>query len=278
MGYIPVDVGASLKRECKRRRYSDRTAETYLFCVNKFLKWCGKELGKISKRDVKEFLFHLSDKGLSGSSLNTYHMAIRFLFESVLDKKMWIDIKYSKVPVKMQRVLSKEEVWKLLGKIENWKHRLMIELMYSAGLRVSEVVNLKVRDLALDKGFGFVRNGKGRKDRIFVLARVVKEKLGNLIEIEKLTSESYVFVSNRGEKYNIRSLQEIVKRASKKAGLGGVHPHTLRHSFATHLIENDYSLTDVQASLGHKSPETSMIYVHMASPKIMGIKSPFEKK
>ena len=268
----------SLIREMQRRRYSDRTIETYVGCLERFLTWCKKPVNTITKKDIRLYLEEYSKNGKAGNTMNVILMALKFYFEQCLGRKIWIDIKYSKIPEKMQRVLTKEEVWKLLGKIENWKHRLMIELMYSAGLRVSEVVNLKVRDLALDKGFGFVRNGKGRKDRIFVLARVVKEKLGNLIEIEKLTSESYVFVSNRGEKYNIRSLQEIVKRASKKAGLGGVHPHTLRHSFATHLIENDYSLTDVQASLGHKSPETSMIYVHMASPKIMGIKSPFEKK
>ena len=268
----------SLIREMQRRRYSDRTIETYVGCLERFLTWCKKPVNTITKKDIRLYLEEYSKNGKAGNTMNVILMALKFYFEQCLGRKIWIDIKYSKIPEKMQRVLTKEEVWKLLGKIENWKHRLMIELMYSAGLRVSEVVNLKVRDLALDKGFGFVRNGKGRKDRIFVLAMVVKEKLGNLIEIEKLTSESYVFVSNRGEKYNIRSLQEIVKRASKKAGLGGVHPHTLRHSFATHLIENDYSLTDVQASLGHKSPETSMIYVHMASPKIMGIKSPFEKK
>ncbi len=278
MSYVPVDWEKAVRRECKRRRYSERTAKTYVYCINRFLNFTNKELGKISKKDVRLFLEDLSEKERSGNTMNTYHMAIRFLFENVLEKRMWIDIKYSKVPERIQKSLSKEEVKMLIGKIENWKHRLMIELMYGAGLRVSELINLRVKDLVLNEGYGFVRSGKGNKDRLFILAKVVSEKLENLIEMEKLEGENFVFQSNRGGKYNVRSLQQIIKRAARAAKLDWkeIHPHTLRHSFATHLVERGNSVSDVQSLLGHKSPETTFTYLHNSAGKMVGIKSPLD--
>lgn len=277
MAYVPVDVEKSVRKECWRRRYSPRTAKTYLYCINRFLAFANKELGQISKKDVRLFLEHLSEKGLSGNSMNTYHMAIRFLFENVLEKRMWIDIKYSKIPEKMPVVLSKEEVKRLFEAIGNEKHRLMIELLYGSGMRVSELVNLRVGDLEIDKGFGFVRCGKGNKDRLFILSSMLKEKIRELINSASNNSDNYLFSSNRNKKYNIRSLQMIIKNAVRKSKIDKiVGPHTLRHSFATHLIENGYDVSQVQSLLGHKSPETTMIYVHMASPNMINVKSPIE--
>jgi integrase/recombinase XerD len=277
MVYFPVDIEKSIQKEGKRRRLSPRTIKTYLYCVNKFLDYTNKSLDKISKKDVRLFLEHLSERNLAGNTMNTYHMAIRFLFENVLEKRMWIDIKYSKTPKKLPEVLSKEEVRKLLNAISNWKHRLMIEFLYGSGLRVSELINMKVKDLELDENYGFVRNGKGGKDRLITLSKIVKEKIVNLIEIEKLEDKDYLFQSNRNKKYNIKSLQKIVLVASKKAKLKRVYPHMLRHSFATHLIENGYDVQNVQAMLGHKSPETTLIYTHIASPNLINTRSPLDE-
>jgi len=277
MAYVPVNIEESIRRECRRRRYSPRTAKTYLYCINRFLKFTKKELGHISKKDVRLFLEHLSDEGLTGNSMNTYHMAIRFLFIDVLDKKIWIDIKYSKTPEKLPVALSKEEVKALFSSISNSKHRLMIELMYSAGLRVSELINLRVKDLEIDKGYGFVRAGKGNKDRLFILSFFLKDRIKKLITGDNLLGDSLLFKSNRGRSYHIRSLEMIIKNACKKAGIDKrVSCHTLRHSFATHLIENGYDVSAVQSLPGHKSPETTMIYVHMASPSMINIKSPID--
>ena len=277
MAYIPVNIEEAVRKECKRRRYSYQTTKTYLYCINRFLKWSREDLGKISKKDVRLFLEKLSDRGLSGNTMNTYHMAIRFLFEEVLEKRMWIDIKYSKTPKKLPVVLSKEEIKKLFSAIDNKKHRLMIELLYSAGLRVSELINLKVYDLEIDKGYGFVRSGKGNKDRLFILSEKLRDKIKELIEEDLLDKGSYLFSSNRNLKYNIRTIQQIIKKARKKAKIDKkISPHTLRHSFATHLVENGYDLTQVQALLGHKSPETTMIYLHTASKNMINIKSPLD--
>ncbi|MBU0894443.1 MAG: tyrosine-type recombinase/integrase [Nanoarchaeota archaeon] len=279
MSYYPVDIEKAVLKECKRRRLSPRTAKTYIYCINRFLKWCKQDIGKISKKDVRLFLDYLSEKDLSGNSLNTYHMAIRFLFVDVLDKKMWINIKYSKVPEKLPCVLSKEEIKRLLNAITNWKHRLMIEFLYSSGLRVSELLNIKIKDLELDKNFGYVRNGKGGKDRLIILSKVVKEKIKNLIEMENLEKQDFLFQSNRNKKYSVRSIQKIIRKSSQKSKIEKwkeIHPHTLRHSFATQLIENGYDISQVQALLGHKSPETTMVYTHISSPKMINVKSPLD--
>ena len=278
MAYIPVDLDKAVARECRRRRYSDKTLKTYLYCIHRFLQFTGKALDRISKKDVRNFLYHLSDNNRAGNTMNVNHMALRFLFEEVLERKMWIDIHYSKIPEKIQRSLTKEEMKMLFNAIKNPQHKLMAEFLYSAGLRASELINIRVRDLNIEKGYGYVRNGKGNKDRIIVIADVLKDRIKNLIKENSLTLEDYMFKSNRMDKYSVSSMQKVIKKAAMEAGVRDwkeIHPHTLRHSFATHLVENSYSVSDVQASLGHKSPETSMIYVH-SSGKMIGIRSPID--
>lgn len=275
--YYKIDINEAIRKEGQRRRYSPRTVKTYQKCVEKFLYNAGKTADRISKADARKFLSELSDRGAAGSTLHVYHMAIRFFLEDILNKRMRLNLKYNRRPKKLPTVLSKEEIRKLFGTINNEKHRLMIELMYSAGLRVSELINLRIRDLELDKGYGFVRAGKGNKDRLFILSSKLKDKITNLINKECLESNGLLFVSNRNKKYHAKSLQLIVKNATKKAKIEKrVSCHTLRHSFATHLIENGYDVSQVQGLLGHKSPETTMVYVHMASPNMINIKSPIE--
>ena len=278
MSYIPLDWKASLQKECKRRNYSERTSKTYTYCIERFLKFTNKNLDKISKKDVREFLENLSEKGKSGSTMNVYHMAIRFLFEEILDKRIWIDINYSKVPEKIPIILTKDEIQKLFSSIENQKHKLMIELLYSSGMRVSELVNLTVKDLDIENSYGWVRRGKGGKDRLFILAESLKQKIAKIVSEENLLPESSLFCTNRNEKYSTRSIQQILKKASKKSKIGKkVNPHALRHSFATHLIENGYSVSEVQSLLGHKNPETTLIYLHTAAPTLIKVKSPLDE-
>ncbi|MEK6885776.1 MAG: tyrosine-type recombinase/integrase [Nanoarchaeota archaeon] len=273
-----LDVASAIVRECRRRGYSERTVESYTSCVLKFIEFSKKTIDILNKQDALNFLLYLKEeRKAAGNTLNVYHMAIRFFLEDILHKNMKLNIKYSKRPEKLPEFLTKEETKMLIGKIVNWKHRLMIEIMYGGGLRLNELLNLKVKDLLIENSYGFIRQGKGRKDRIFVLSKVCVDKIKNLIEMEKLEGDDFLFLTNRRERYSERSVQEIVKRATLLAGIKKeVHPHTLRHTFATHLIQNGASLNEVQTLLGHKSPETSMIYVHMASPNMINIKSPLD--
>ena len=272
-----MDIIEKFKKEALRRRYSLRTIETYLFCIRNFLKFCQKEPRKFAKKDVKDFLNILSEKNKSGSTINVNLQALKFMMEYVLNKKKYFyEIKYSKVSRRLPTVLEKEEIVKIINSIKNKKHQLMIKLTYSAGLRVSELLNLKIEDLNFINNFGYVRKGKGNKDRLFIIANSLKQELSDYIIENNLKSDSYVFNSYMG-KMSPRSVQEILKKAAKKAKITKrVHPHALRHSFATHLIENQYSVSDAQALLGHKSPETTMIYCHIASPKMLNVISPWD--
>lgn len=270
--YIPVDVSGALVRELRRRKYSEKTIETYLRCVQSFLRWVGKPINRISKADIQRYLESLS--ALAGSTINVHHMAIRFLFEEVLRKRIWVDIRYSKIPKRLPRVLSQEEVSLLFSHVKNQKHLLMLQLMYGAGLRVSELIGLRKKDFFLDKGYGFVRGGKGNKDRLFVVPAVLNGTLGEILN--GLREDNTSVFSGRDGEYSSRTIQQIVKAAAKEAGLKGVHPHTLRHSFATHLIERGEDLLSVQALLGHASPETTMTYVHLAGPRMLNVQSPLD--
>jgi len=269
-----MDVNYLIKKEGLRRGLSRKTIKTYCNCVREFFRFCHKEPRKVTKKDVRLFLDKFIDKGSPGNTINVYLNGLKFLFEKILNKKLFLKIKYSKTPKSLPLFLTQEEVLKLLDSIENPKHKLMIELLYSAGLRVSELVNLRVCDLQLEKNYGWVRKGKGNKDRAFVVAKNLKKELMELIDA--LNYEDYLFKGRCGH-ITTRTVQEIIKQALKKSGLKKkAHPHTLRHSFATHLLENGYAVTDVQPLLGHAKIETTLIYSHLAQPKLLNIKSPFD--
>jgi len=150
----------AIARECRRRGYSERTVGTYIMCVRKFLMFTNKPIQHIGKKEAHDFLNHLLERKMAGNTLNVYHMAIRFFLEDILHKNMNLNIKYSRRPEKIPVFLTKEEVKSLIDKIGNWKHRLMIEVLYGGGLRISELLNLKVGDLLIENGYGFIRQGK----------------------------------------------------------------------------------------------------------------------
>ena len=272
-----MDLIYEMKKEMFRRKYSARTIKAYVFCVQKFIKWFPNEFKRATKDDVKRYLQHLCEKDMSASTLNLYLQSIKFALEEVIGKpKFWVNLPYSKVEKALPEVLSKEEVVRIFSAIHNKKHWLLVKLMYSAGLRVSETVHLKVKDLELRRNFGWVRKGKGNKDRLFIIARKLNPELKEWIDMENLKLNSWLF-SGRNSHLTARSVQEMIKKAIKTANIQrNIHPHTLRHSFATHLIENGYSVADVQLLMGHNSPNTTMMYVHMASPSMINIKSPLD--
>lgn len=270
-----LDVIELVKKDMFRRKYSERTVKSYIFCLRKFLDFCHKEPRKISKKDVKEYLDRLASKNVSGSTINLHLNALKFMLENILNKRYMIRIKYSKTPKTLPSVLSKDEIFRLINSIENDKHRLMVKVLYGSGLRVSELTNLKVKDLNFETNFGFVRHGKGNKDRMFIIPESLKEELINYVK-DKESYDSWLFESYNGH-ISSRTLQVVIKKAAKKAKINkNVHPHTLRHSYATHLIENGYDVASVQSLLGHNSAETTMIYLHIANPKLINVKSPLD--
>ena len=267
----------TMKREMLRRKFSRKTVETYSYFITKFLKKVNKEPKKISKKDVQEYLGELAQEDKSGSTLNINLSAIKFLLEEVLRKNIHLNIKYSRRPKSIPTFLTKDETKELFDVIENRNHKLMVELMYSAGMRVSELLNLRVKDFETAMDYGWIRKGKGNKDRPFIIAEKLKQEMEEYIRENNLLADDLLFSRNNVLPLHARSVQEIVKKAAKRAGIRkNVHPHTLRHSFATHLVEDGYTLTDVQRLLGHKSIQTTMVYSHTADPKLLDVKSPFD--
>ena len=271
--YVPELI----RKEGLRRGLSPRTIKTYNHCVERFFRKCRKEVNETTKQDVKDFLDRLIEKGAGGNTINVYLNALKFFYGQVLNRKLTVYIRYSKTPKSLPTVLTKEEVTKLISAIENPKHGLMVKLIYSAGLRVSELVHLKVKDLELDRNHGWVRKGKGNKDRMFIIARNLKNELMGYIYDNNLDQESWLFAGQKQGCITAMAVQKIIKKAARKAAIKkNVHPHTLRHSFATHLIENNYDVCSLQFLLGHNSPETTMVYVHAASKNMINVKSPFD--
>ncbi|MBI1935755.1 tyrosine-type recombinase/integrase [Candidatus Woesearchaeota archaeon] len=273
---IKMDVSELLRKEGLRRGLSHKTIKTYRQCVRKFFSWCKKEPNEIKKADIKSYLDLMIEKGACGSTINVNLSALKFFYGSVLHKRLMINIRYSKTPKALPIVLTKEEIVKLINSISNPKHKLMAKLLYSAGLRVSELVHLKPEHLEIENGYGWVRHGKGNKDRMFIIADNTREELKNYISKECASSDSYIFRGFNGH-LTTASVRSIIKNAVKSAEISKhAHPHTLRHSFSTHLIENGSSVAEVQSLLGHSSAETTMVYLHIASPKMIGTKSPID--
>ncbi|MBI5390976.1 tyrosine-type recombinase/integrase [Candidatus Woesearchaeota archaeon] len=268
-----MDVLEAMKKEMLRRKHSHRTVMTYLFYIRKFLQFCPKDPRQFSKKDCREFLEHFMGDDIAGSTLNVALNALRFMMEEVLRKSMRLGLRYSKTPKSLPVCLSKDEVKRLIAGIQNPKHKLLVSLMYGAGLRVSEVVKLKPCDIDVEQHVGWVRHGKGDKDRPFILPICLKEQIKQAME-----NTIYLFPGAKHSHLSSRSVQEIVKKAARKAGIEKhIHPHTLRHSFATHIIEAGHDVTAVQSLLGHNEARTTMGYLHMAKPKLISISSPLDE-
>lgn len=269
-----VDIPYLIKKEGLRRGLSRRTIYTYSECVERFFRKYHKEPKRITKKDIREFLDQFIEKKYAGNTINVYLNALKFFFEEVMGKRMRLNIKYSKVPKTLPVVLTQEETSRLFRAINNQKHRFMIEFMYSAGLRVNELISLKVKDLEIENNYGWVRKGKGNKDRLFIIAKLLKPKLKD--HIKDLNVDDWVFKGRNGH-ITSRTIQMLINKAREGAKINKkIHPHTLRHSFATHLIENGYDVASVQSLLGHSSSETTMVYLHMASPRMINVESPLD--
>jgi integrase/recombinase XerD len=173
--------------------------------------------------------------------------------------------------------LTKEEVKKLINSIVSKKSRLMVSFMYACGFRVSELVNLKVKDLNFEEKMGSVRQGKGKKDRTFNLPEFLLEDLKNQAEKQKEEKREHLFTGPKG-RLSERNLQKIIQKAAIRAEIKkDVHCHTLRHSFATHLLENGTDIRKIQELLGHADLSTTQIYTHISREELKKIKSPLDE-
>jgi len=269
------DFLKKLEVELKISKSSPYTIRNYTRANSDLLKATNKEPEEINEDDIKLYLAeNLTEK--SSSSTILFLAAIKFAFTSILKKDPTLSIKRPKKEKKLPSVLTKEEIKKIINSLENKKSKLMISLMYACGFRVSELVNLKVKDLQFDEKIGHVRQAKGNKDRIFNIPDFLFKRLKKQAEKQRRNNQEYLFTGPKG-KLSSRNLQKIVQKATLKTGIQkSVHPHTLRHSFATHLLENGTDIRKIQELLGHADLSTTQIYTHISTEELKKIKSPID--
>ncbi|RYZ49026.1 MAG: integrase [Sphingobacteriales bacterium] len=259
--------------------YSPATQRTYcteFHCLLRLLKEV--PVASLTKTQVQAYLLWLLQKrGYSEVHVHTTVNALKFFFEQVEGRgREFYDLPRPKKPQKLPSILAEEEMITLIQKTENLKHRALLMTAYSAGLRVSELVSLQIRDVDSKRMLIHVRAGKGKKDRMVPLSHKLLETLR--FYFKEARPMVYLFESTPGQPYNTRYAQAIVKSAKMKAGIqkkGSIH--LLRHSYATHLLESGTDIRYIQAFLGHNSLQTTMRYTHVSRLKIESIQSPLDK-
>ncbi|MBI4453902.1 tyrosine-type recombinase/integrase [Candidatus Woesearchaeota archaeon] len=246
-----------LTEELKLRKYSPKTINVYLNLIQNFLR---------SNLTPREFLLTSVDK--SHSTLRSVYFALQFFYKNVLKQDFTEELPIGKKSGHLPQVLNKEEITSLFNVILNLKHRFLLMILYYTGIRLNEVVNLQWEDFDFERKIIHLKVTKGTKDRIIFLHKNIEDLIQNF----GLRKEGSVFQSNLGKKYSLRSVQMIVRHAAKKAGiLKKVTPHTLRHSFATHLLEAGADIRHIQKLLGHANLQTTQIYTHVANKDIKNL-------
>ena len=265
----------NIKKVLIVRGYSENTINTYLACLNYFKTYFkGIGINHLTKEDIIEYLFHLIEENYSKSTQNQHINAIKFYYEKVLGRKKEYyhierPLKENKIPV----VLSKHEIQTLLNSTNNLKHLTILAVIYSCGLRISELINLKIKDIDSKRMVINIRKSKGNKDRQVQLTNQILHLIR--VYYKQYKPFNYLINGQNCEKYSSSSIQKIIKRSAKKAKIyKSVTPHTLRHSFATHLLENGTDIRYIQTILGHSNIKTTQIYTHVTTTHLKNIQNP----
>lgn len=261
------------ERELITRNYSPKTVKSYLYGLRKYFSFKGNNFAEFGQENIKNFLLRCEEKQISPQSRNLFLNAIKFYYRNVVKIQQKIEVQSAKKPMSLPAVLSRGEISKILESPKNNKHKLLLSLAYGAGLRVSEVIGLKVQDMDFEELTVHIKQAKGQKDRISVMPTSLIDGLKNLIAGKN--KNDLVFASERGGKLTTRTAQKIFENALRNSGIKkDATFHSLRHSFAAHLLENGTDVRFVQELLGHKNIRTTQIYTHVTNPKLKNIKSP----
>jgi integrase/recombinase XerD len=279
---LPVDIVNKLEkyeRWLNNRRYSQNTVKTYTQALRSFLKFHSqKKIQEITNDDIIEYnTKYILRHNLSATYQNQVVNAIKLFFSKIEGTKIQVElIERPKKAKLLPNVLSKEEVKMILNALVNTKHIAMLSLIYSCGLRRSELINLKPSDIDSKRKIIIIRQGKGRKDRIAPLSDKIIELLRRYYVGYR--PKFWLFEGQvKGTQYDERSLASVLKQALAKTSIKKpVSLHWLRHSYATHLLEAGTDLRYIQEILGHQSSRTTEIYTHVSTKNIQNIKSPFD--
>lgn len=282
---LSIETGCCLlllEKELAARNYSPRTRKNYFQLVRQFLAELKTGPFDITADEIKNYLSNKTGPGgLSAATVNLQNHALKFFFVEVLGlPHTFKNVPRMKEPRKLPGIYSAGEVSCLLEALPNTKHKLVIMLAYGCGLRLSELLNLRVRDLDWERNLIWIRNGKGSKDRSVMFSGTIQTMLKKYLTVEEMNNQrdSYIFKAERtGKRLAYRTIQKIFENACRNAGVhkrSGIHG--LRHSFATHLLERGTDLRVIQKLLGHSSTKTTEIYTHVSAKVISNIVSPLE--
>jgi integrase/recombinase XerD len=274
---VPPKTAAALSDALRSLKYSQRTSERYLAIIDRYARWLDIPLLHSGAADATRFLACLErEQGSSASTINQTISALRFLYVRVLGREAPLS-RRPRADRRLPGVLSREEALLIVSAPRNLKHRALLALAYSAGLRVSELAALRVRDIDFARGVILVHSGKGRKDRYTLLAAKAKRLLESYIDLYK--PQDWLFEGRGMDHLSIRSIQEVFMRAKDKVEISkSVSIHSLRHSFATHLLEDGTDIRYIQELLGHAAAKTTQIYTHVAKRDFLRIRSPFDDR
>ena len=267
-----------MKMDMVLRNFRPRTQKAYLDQVTQYVRFYGKSPAELGDEEIRRYLYYLKkDRGLSHSTINQAYSALRFFYETTLERN-WNHRKVprGKKPRKLPMVFSKREVRAVFEATHNLKHRAILMTTYSGGLRSSEAVRLKAADIDSDRMLIRVDQGKGQKDRYTLLGDRALEVLRVYYRFYR--PQTWLFPGQQADKpIHQSSVGRALKRSITKAGI--IKPagmHTLRHSFATHLLQDGVDLHYIQRLLGHRSPSTTMIYLHLTCKDISEVCSPVD--
>lgn len=268
------EVIAKIQTELKIQGKSPRTQRMYSFFNQKFLEHVKKDPMQITEDDVKSFFAYLlSDKSYNASSVALARSALKYFYEDLLGKNIISRIKTPKFRRKIPEILTKDEIKKLLEHSNSLRNKVIIEFLYSSGLRVSELANLRLKDINLEEKTGLLKEGKGGKDRFFILSDAL---VTDLKECLKNHTSEYIFPGANGA-ITSRSIQKMLKRTARRAAITKeVYPHLLRHTFATHLLESGVDIRHIQVLLSHANLQTTAWYTQVSTQELKKIKSPMD--
>jgi site-specific recombinase XerD len=262
------------------KNLSHHTQRSYLAAVTGIAKHYAKSPDKITPKMVEDYLLYLKhEKGNAPNSCGSVLNGIRFFHKHVMRKEMSTDYRIRKTPRKLPEVLTMDDVWKVICSTNNLKHRMILMTTYSAGLRAGEVIKLKPEHIDSKKMLIKVKDGKGKKDRYTLLSKRLLVELRSYYR--KYRPGTYLFPSSfgkrKGQTLSYETIRSVYEDARKKAGVKrGVGIHTLRHSFATHLLEAGYDIRKIQVLMGHARLTTTMIYLHVSRETLSKIPSPLD--
>ena len=268
-----------MQRDLQLRGLSVRTQEAYLTQVRDFARYFKKSPDQLGESEIKEYLHYLlREKKASDSTVRQCYGALKFLYQTTLQRG-WVmeKIPYLKTRTKLPVVLDRKEIDALFTVTHNLKHLAILMLIYSAGLRVGEAANLRISDIDSKRMTIRVQQGKGGKDRYSILSHVALETLR--LYWRKYRPSEWLFPGyGKNNPISSRSIQRIFEAAKDRAGITKpASTHTLRHSFATHLLEAGINLHHIQLLLGHKSPQTTTVYLHVSRMDLAQIASPLDR-